>query len=138
MSFVRAMIRASGGSANCDEVKAGYGWLGNPEIVTNAVDDNVTITVEAIQKGIWQRTTLTGNKTDTLPTGALILAALPFMEDGDCYPFMISNTDASHKVTLTTAASGTTVSGNVDVLLITARMFLIRRTSSTTVDVIGL
>jgi len=134
--FVRAMVRDTGQER---EARAGDGWLGNPAIAAGpaTVDQANTITVAAIQAGIWQRDGISADRIDTLPTAALILAALPFMSDGDCYPFMVSNIDASHKITVATA-NGITLSGTVDVLLSTSRFFLIRRTSSTTIDVIGL
>ena len=134
MGFDRAVVRKQGME---QEAVAGAGWLANPVVTVDATDAAATITVSAILGGIWQRTTLSADRIDTLPTAALILAAMPMMDVGDSYVFMVSNTDASHKITVATA-SGITLSGSVDVLLNTSRMFLIRKTSSTTIDVIGL
>ena len=134
MSFVRALVRDKGLER---EAVAGDGWLANPAIVTDATDAAATITVAAIQAGVWQRTTLTATRADTFPIATLILAALPFMNVGDTYPFVISNSDASDKITATTAA-GITLSGNVDILANTFRIFLIRKTSEILVDIIGL
>lgn len=134
MGAVRNCVRDAGLERTA---VAGDGWLANPRITVSAVDDAQVLGAAGIAGGIAQFTTLTANRIVTTDTAAAILAALPQLEDGDCYPFLVSNVDASHKVTLAGGAS-VTASGSLDVLLNTHRFFLIRRTSSTTVDLIGL
>ena len=133
MGFVRACVRSDGLER---DALTGDGWLARPSIVISAVDADAVLAAATIAGGIAQYTTLSADRTITSDTAANILAALPQLEDGDVYPFMVSNVDASNKVTLAGGAS-VTASGNLDVLTLTSRFFLIRRTSATTVDLIG-
>jgi len=133
MGFVRSCVREGGMER---DAITGDGWLANPNLVISATDADAVLSAATIAGGIAQFTTLSADRTITSDTAAAILAALPQMEDGDTYPFMVSNIDATNKVTLA-GGVGVTASGNLDVLTLTSRFFLIRRTSSTLVDLVG-
>lgn len=133
-NFARAVVRHSGLER---AAKTGDGWLANPFITVSAVDADAVLPAAAIAGGIAQYTTLTATRTITSDTAVAILAALTQLEDGDMYIFMVSNVDATDKVTLA-GGVGVTASGSLDVLTGTSRFFAIRRTSSVLVDMIGL
>lgn len=108
--FVRACVYPTAGIER--EAHAGDGWLANPRVTTDATAGNRTLTVEGMLGGAIVMTGAAGAVAYTYPTGAQIAAAFPEMDIGDSYVFTVTNT-AAQTATLTTAASGTTLSGLV-------------------------
>lgn len=134
MGQVRAIVREKG---LLRPAMVGDGWFAQPLITVSATDAAAVLGADAIRGGIAQYTTLTATRVITTDTAVAILAVLPQLEDGDMYPFLVSNIDATDFVTLA-GGVGVTASGSLNVLPLTSRMFLIRRTSSVLVDLLGL
>ena len=95
-----------------------------------ATAGNLTVTVEAMLSGVCTFTGAGGAVAYTYPTGALISAAFPDMRIGDTVVFTVINT-AAQAATMTTAASGTTVTGNA-VINATARQVFMTKTAANT------
>lgn len=131
--FVRPILRALGLSR---QARAGDGWLAQVQPTTMSTDSNQTITVPAILGGLWVRSGTNTNRTDTTATAAAILAALPDMDIGDTYLFMVANTTANPIV----VAGGTnvTASGNLTVATLTTKFFLLTKTSATEMTMLGM
>lgn len=131
--FVRPILRALGLAR---QARAGDGWLAQVQPTTMSTDSNQTITVPAILGGLWVRSGTNTNRTDTTATAAAILAALPDMDIGDTYLFMVANTTANPVV----VAGGTnvTASGNLTVATLTTKFFLLTKTSATEMTMLGM
>lgn len=131
--FVRPYVREDG----CERpARVGDGFLANPLITTVATAGNLTIGVPAILGGIARFTGAAGGVTYTTPTAALLLAAMPEMDIGDTYVFMISNT-AAQAATIAGGDGVTAVAGNL-VVNATSKMFVLEKTSATTMNLYGL
>lgn len=140
MGFGKLRIRGGRGGINTatqpvptDRVAgAGDGQLGMPRLVTDATAGAYTITTDAILMGGVKRNGGAGDRVDTLPTGAVIEAAFPQWDINEVRMMLYSNIGTSNKLTITTAASGTTVLGNVAVLAKTAIWIHIKKTAAST------
>jgi hypothetical protein len=133
MPFSRAQVRLGG---MVKDLKPGDGWCAAPQVTAQAADSNQTIAASAIAGGLYVRTGLTAGRTDTTATAADLNAALPDMDIGENFLFMISNVTGQ---TLTVAGgTGVTVVGQSTVLLNTARFFMLVKTGATTFDCRGL
>ena len=108
---VRVPLARTG--AMWDEYKPGdvMAYPGAPSAAV-ATAGNLTITVAQMLSGAMTFTGAAGAVAYTYPTGALIAAAFPDMRIGDSVKFTITNT-AAQVATMTTAASGTTLTGIV-------------------------
>lgn len=127
--FVRNIVRQSGTHR---EARTGDGMCAHVKPVVVATAGNLTIGVDAIQQGAPTFTGAAGAVAYTFPTAALLIAALPGMDIGDTYTFVISNT-AAQVATLTTAA-GITLTGNVTVNA-DSRICVLELLSATTVGI---
>lgn len=96
--------------ANAGSVGGGGGGsvveaTGTPTSITTA--GNVTYTAAQLLSGIIVRDPAGGARTDTLPTAALLVAAIPGAEVGDtvkCY--LINGADAAEAITVAAGAGG--------------------------------
>lgn len=131
--FVRARVSQSGMER---PARSGEGWIGNPRVTTVATAGNLTITIPAILGGIARFTGAAGAVTYTTPTGTLLAAALPDMDIGDTFPFMIVNT-AAQAATIAGGTDVTAVAGNL-VVNATGKMFVLEKTGATTFNLYGL
>jgi len=131
--FVRPLVNKSGEERRA---QAGDGLLSMAKVNTVATAGNLTITTEAILGGVARFTGAAGAVTYTTPTAALLLAALPDMDIGDTYMFIISNT-AAQAATIAGGAGVTAVAGNL-VVNATAKHFVLEKTSATTMNLYGL
>lgn len=127
--FVRPIVRQSGTHR---EARIGDGTLMAIKPTVVATAGALTIGVDAILGGAAVFTGAAGAVAYTFPTAALLLAALPDMDIGDTYTFIISNT-AAQVATLTTAA-GITLTGNVTVNA-DSRICVLEKLSATTVGI---
>jgi hypothetical protein len=108
--FLRSCVKPT--AALERESQTGDGWMAMPRVTTVATAGALTIPVEGMLGGTLVYTGALGAVAYTYPTGTLIAAAFPEMDIGDTYVFTITNT-AAQVATMTTAASGTTLTGMV-------------------------
>jgi hypothetical protein len=131
--FVRNTVFQSGFQR---PARVGDGFMANPLITTQSADSNQTLTTAAILGGVYQRSGMTAGRSDTTDTAALILAAMPDMDIGDTYVFAISVTVAFALTLL--AGTGVTLAGYTSVPASGFRLFVLTKTSATTVTITGL
>lgn len=117
------------------EARAGDGFLANPRYVLNTAAGAQTISLNQILGGVAAFSGAAGGVTYTTDTAANILAAMPEMDIGDTYVFMISNTAA--QVATIAGGVGVTASGNLTVNA-TSNMFVLEKTAATTMNLYGL
>lgn len=129
MPFVRNIVRQTGGHR---EARSGDGLCAHLKPVVVATAGALTIGVDAILQGAPTFTGAAGAVAYTFPIATLLLAALPDMDIGDTYTFIVSNA-AAQVATLTTAA-GITLTGNVTVNA-DSRICVLEKLSSTTVGI---
>lgn len=132
MSFVRAEVFDKG---NERPMRVGDGFVAMPARIVNSAAGNQTISLAQILGGVAVFTGAAAAVTYTTDTAANILAAMPAMDIGDTYVFMLSNT-AAQAATIA-GGTGVTASGNL-VVNATAKMFLLEKTSATTMNLYGL
>jgi len=132
--FVRSKVvqGAMERSARC-----GDGWLGMIRRTDNSTDANSTITTAMILGGLYSRSGTNTSRTDTTDTAANILAAMPDMDIGDTYMFMVANLTGTNAVTIA-GGTGVTASGNLSVLALTTKWFMLTKTSATAMTMVGL
>ena len=132
MGFSRAVISEKGLNR---KARAGDGALMHLRRTNQTTDSNQTISVAAILGGLYTRSGTNTNRTDTTETAANILAAMPEMDIGDTYAFMVSNATANPLV----IAGGTnvTASGNLTVPTLVSKWFVLEKTSATTMTLYG-
>lgn len=131
--FVRAEVSELGMGR---KARIGDGFLANPRVVTVATAGDLTITLNAILGGVARFTGAAGAVTYTTPTAVAILAAMPDMDIGDTYVFMISNT-AAQAATVAGGVGVTAVAGNL-IVNATSKMFVLEKTSATEMNLYGL
>lgn len=90
----------------------GDGTLIYPSELIQATDSNQTLTAAAIAGGLYTRRSITAARSDTFDSAANILAALPQMDIGDNYCFMIS-VQPAFALTLVASATVTLAVGAV-------------------------
>lgn len=130
--FVRTQVYEKGLAR---KARAGDGLLMAAQRTVNTAAGNQTISVPQVLGGVAVFTGAAGAVTYTTPTAALLLAAMPDMDIGDTFMFVLSNTAAQ----AATIAGGTdvTAAGNL-VVNATAKFFLLEKTSATTMNLYGL
>ena len=130
--FVRMEVVDKG----CERIaRVGDGFLAMPARVVNSGAGAQTISIPQIMGGVAVFTGAAGAVTYTSETAANILAAMPGMDIGDTYMFVLSNTAA--QVATIAGGTGVTASGNLTVNA-TAKMFLLERTGAATMNLYGL
>jgi hypothetical protein len=92
------------------------------------------LTAAGILTGIVVQTSTGANQHLTLPTGALLLAAMPGTPAvGDSFTFsVVSGKTSSHPFNVAQAASGCTQTGGITVVAQTSATWLVRFTDVTT------
>lgn len=119
------------------QARNGDGWMAMPKRTDQSTDSNQTITAAAILGGLYTRSGTNTLRTDTTATAVAILATMPNMDIGDTYVFMVANLTATNALVI---AGGTdvTASGNLSVLALTSKWFLLTKTSATAMTMVGL
>jgi len=92
---------------------------------------NRTYTADEVLKGLIVRDPTTTAVTDTLPTAALLLAALPGAKVGTNIFLLIKNLGTSTGVVTVAAGSGGTLSGTATVAAISTKLFRLEFTNVT-------
>lgn len=133
MSFVRPSVFEKGLPR---KARAGDGWLAFPKVTGQATDSNQVISTAAILGGLYKRTGTNTSRTDTTDTAVAILAAMPEMDIGSVYMFMVANQTGTNPLVI---AGGTdvTASGNLTVVALTTKWFMLTKTSATTMTLEG-
>lgn len=131
--FVRPQVREKGLPR---VARVGDGWLAMPKRTNQATDSNQVISVAAVLGGLYTRSGTNTNRTDTTDVATAILAAMPDMDIGDTFVFIVGNTTGNTLVVA--GGTGVTASGNLSVLTLTTKFFVLTKTSATTMDLLGL
>lgn len=132
MSFVRPMVYEAGLQR---KARAGDGWLAFPQKTNQSTDSNQVISTSAILGGLYVRSGTNTNRTDTTASATAILAAMPEMNVGSVYMFMVANQTANTIVIA--GGTGVTASGSLSVLTLTTKWFMLTKTSATTMTLEG-
>lgn len=132
MAYKRAVLNDQGLNR---KARTGDGALMHMSRTDQSTDSNQTISVAAILGGLYSRSGTNTNRTDTTDTAANILAAMPEMDIGDTYMFMVSNATANPLVIA--GGSGVTASGNLTVPTLVAKWFMLTKTSATAMTLYG-
>lgn len=112
------ILRSGAAGAGATAGLAGMIFARGPfskKIISTIATDTTTLTMAQILSGV-VRCTPTAAANYTMPTGAVIAAALPAaFTTGDSFEFVLCNvaTNDTYDITLLTAASGITLFGNV-------------------------
>jgi len=117
------------------KARAGDGWMAFPRKTNQATDSNQVISTSAILGGLYVRSGTNTNRTDTTDTAAAILATMTGMNVGSVYMFMVANQTANTIVIA--GGTGVTASGNLSVLTLTTKWFLLTKTSDTAMTLEG-
>lgn len=135
-SFFRGF--AVGGTDVLPILRRRVDGFNSPAVVSNA--GAATYTVAQIARGIILRDPAGAPRTDTLPTGPLLIAGVPNVytlgANGDELVFAVQNSSATDAITLA-AGSGVILLGNVVVPALGSRLVTVTRTSSTTVQAVS-
>ena len=126
--FARACVYEKGLER---QSRVGDGFVANPLVNVYATDAILTISIPQLLGGILQVTGLTAGRNFTTPTAADIIAAMPDMDIGDTYMFLVSVTTA-FAITWV-AGSGVTLAGRSTTPASTATWIAVTKTSSTAV-----
>jgi hypothetical protein len=95
-----------------------------------AVDDTATVTAAQLLKRIIDAVP-TAAATFTLPTAALLVAAMPGVKVGDTFEFIITNNSAGANTITVAAGSGGTADGTLTVAQNVVRKFVVHVTNVT-------
>lgn len=107
--FKRHMVREGG---MIRPSAAGDGLAANFNVALIESNANLTLTVPQVLGGlILAALTLTANRTYTLPTAVALAAAMPDMNTGDAYSFVVTNGQAAANDIIIGAGVGITVKG---------------------------
>ena len=105
----------------------------------NTITDSTTITTTQIKSGYFLISSSIGaSKTITLPSAIDLIKDLPLKEDGDSFDMRIINASTSNNVSLNVGSGATKINSGLRLEKKVGGFLMIRRTSSTTVEVIGL
>lgn len=131
--FTRAQVFEKGEQR---PARVGDGWIANPSRYAIAADSNQTLSAAAIVGGLITHASHTASRTDTTDTAVNILAAMPDMDIGDTFVLAIASLAAFTIVVA--GGAGVTASGNLTVAASSMKFFLLTKTSSTTMTLLGL
>jgi len=132
MSFVRPMVYEAGLQR---KARGGDGWLAFPRKTAQSTDSNQVISTSAILGGLYVRSGTNTNRTDTTDVATAILATMPEMNIGSVYMFLVGNQTTNTLVIA--GGTGVTASGNLSVLTLTTKWFMLTKTSETTMTLEG-
>lgn len=124
--FVRAEVMRNGMESTA---RVGDGFLANPRVVSDGATGSTTINTSKILGGVIKYAALAGVATLTTDTAALLAAAMPDMDIGDCYMFVVINPTAN--AATIAGGTGVTASGNTTVTS-GARMCFLEKTGAAT------
>lgn len=105
---------------------------------TLATAGAVTLTAAQVLGGLILRDPAGGNRTDVLPTAALLAAALPGVAAGTSFEFTIRNTADGNETITVAAGTGGTTSGTMTIAQNNTKRFLVVFTSRSTYTVYSL
>jgi len=131
--FVRPQVFESGLPR---KARPGDGWMAFPKVTGQSTDSNQVISLASILGGIYKRTGTNTSRTDTTDTAVNILAAMPDMDIGNSYMFMVCNQTATNPLVIA-GGTGVTASGNLTVVALTTKWFMLTKTSATTMTLEG-
>lgn len=127
MAYKRVLVSEEGLQRR---VSGNDGCLGSPGIVTVATAGALTIGLDAMLSGVARFTGAAGAVAYTLPTGAVVSAALPDMEIGESFTWWLTNTAA--QVATLTASAGHTVTAGITTINATSCLVVTTKTAAAT------
>ena len=133
MSLLRALVKGKGGLTR--DMSAGDGFVAMPRVTTVATAGALTIGLDAILGGVAVFTGAAGAVAYTTPTAAAIIAALPHMNIGDTFVWILTNTAA--QVATLTGGTGVTIAG-IATANAASRIVVVEMTAATTLTMTGL
>ena len=116
--------------------RVGDGMMATPVITTIATAGSLTMPVAGVLGGILQYTGAAGAVAYTLPLAADLIAAMPDMDIGDSYMFIMVNTAAQNATNTTN--TGITLSGNSAVVNASRAFIVLTKTAATTMNAVVL
>lgn len=131
--FTRSLIRRR---AVMDKAVTGDNPICALQPFTVSADTNQTITAAAMSGGVYIHSGHTASRTDTTDTAVNIIAANPDMSIGDTAGLLVSSGAAFTIVVA--GGTGVTASGNLTVAANSYKLFLLTKTSETTMTLVGL
>lgn len=132
--FNRAIVATNEGDRR--GARPGDGWLSNVTISAVSADTAQTITVAQMLGGVITSAGKTAGRTFTTDTAANLLLGLPNMDVGESLMFQLASIDGF--TTTVAGGTGVTASGNLLVLTLTAKEFILTRTGAATFNLVGL
>lgn len=132
--FNRAIVATNEGDRR--GARPGDGWLSNVTISAVVADTAQTITVAQMLGGVITSAGKTAGRTFTTDTAANLLLGLPNMDVGESLMFQLASIDGF--TTTVAGGTGVTASGNLLVLTLTAKEFILTRTGAATFNLVGL
>lgn len=132
--FNRAIVATAEGDRR--GARPGDGWLSNVTIAAVSADTNQTITIAQMLGGVITSAGKTAGRTFTTDTAANLLLGLPNMDVGESLMFQLASIDGF--TTTVAGGTGVTASGNLAVLTLTSKEFILTRTGAATFNLVGL
>ena len=138
MGFLRALVSPTGKLPQ--PMRVGAGMLANFNPKAYAAETDETITIAELSGGlIHQGTTLTSDVVYTLPTAAIIAAAVGFdaMDLGDAFSFVVNNSQVGAFDVVLGAGVGNTKVGANNTLSVppqSSRVFTLVKSGAATFD----
>ena len=132
--FNRAIVATNEGDRR--GARPGDGWLSNVTIKAYNADTVQTLSAADILGGVITSAGKTAGRTFTTDTAANLAAALPNMDIGESLMFQLASIDGF--TTTVAGGTGVTASGNLLVLTLTSKEFILTRTGAATFNLVGL
>lgn len=132
--FNRAIVATNEGDRR--GARPGDGWLSNVVIKAFNADTVQTLLPADILGGVITSAGKTATRVFTTDTGANLAAALPNMDVGESLMFQVASIDGF--TTTLAGGVGVTASGNLSVLTLTSKEFILTKTGAATFNLVGL
>jgi hypothetical protein len=88
--------------------------VGFHKVTTITSDANTTLTADAVLGGVIERSGMTSDRTDTMPTCVQLLAQMKGAQVGTSVEFCVQNTDASHHSEISLTDTGITAGNSFE------------------------
>jgi hypothetical protein len=122
-----ALVNGARYIAGTNKVTNGVGRVlgGKTTVTTLTTGGNLTLTATQVLGGLILRNPSGGARTDTLPTAALLSAAIGGANAGDSFEFTIRNTATGAETITVDAGTGGTISGTATIAQNNSKRFLV-------------
>lgn len=134
MGMTRPIVQTNDGDRR--SARAGDGLLCSVAIAALTADANTLLTAGMLLGGIIITSGKTAGRTYTTDTAANLLLSMTNIDIGESLLFQVASTDGFSSTLA--GGTGVTASGNLIVLTLTAKEFVLTRTGAATFNLIGL